>query len=63
MRHKAAAYAYCAGQGCCVLRCVDDCSGNSWQQFEHDHLGHMSKICADAWSRISAGLDCFCGLV
>ena len=23
----------------------------------------MSKICADAWSRISVGLDCFCGLV
>jgi hypothetical protein len=46
MRHKAAAYAYCAGQGCCVLRCTD-----SWRQFEHDHLCHMSKICADAWKR------------
>ena len=51
-----------AGKGSCVIRCAQDCSGDSWRQFGHDHLCHASTIRADAWTGISAGLSSFRGL-
>ncbi|MCH3925007.1 MAG: transposase [Atopobiaceae bacterium] len=51
-----------AGKGSCVIRCAEDCSGDSWRQFGHDHLCHASTIRADAWTGISAGLSSFRGL-
>ena len=51
-----------AGKGSCVIRCAEDCSGDSWRQFGHDHLCHASRIRADAWSGIAAGLSSFRGL-
>ena len=51
-----------AGRGSCVIRCAQDCSGDSWRQFGHDHLCHASRIRADAWTGISAGLSSFRGL-
>ena len=51
-----------AGKGSCVIRCAEDCSGDSWRQFGHDHLCHTSRIRADAWSGIAAGLSSFRGL-
>ena len=46
-----------AGRGSCAIRCAQDCSGDSWRQFGHDHLCHASRIRADAWSGIAAGLS------
>jgi hypothetical protein len=51
-----------AGRGSCAIRCAQDCSGDSWRQFGHDHLCHASRIRADAWSGIAAGLSSFRGL-
>ena len=51
-----------AGKGSCAIRCAQDCSGDSWRQFGHDHLCHASRIRADAWSGIAAGLSSFRGL-
>lgn len=34
----------------------------SWCQFGHDHLCHASRIRADAWSGMTAGLSSFRGL-
>ncbi|RRF89442.1 MAG: hypothetical protein DUD31_11575 [Coriobacteriaceae bacterium] len=51
-----------AGRGSCAIRCAQDCSGGSWRQFGHDHLCHASRIRADAWSGIAAGLSSFRGL-
>lgn len=51
-----------AGRGSCAIRCAQDCSGDSWRQFGHDHLCHASRIRADAWSGIAAGLSSFHGL-
>jgi len=51
-----------AGRGSCAIRCAQDCSGDSWRQFGHDHLCHASTIRADAWTGISAGLSSFRGL-
>ena len=51
-----------AGKGSCVIRCAQDCPGDTWRQFGHDHLCHASTIRADAWTGISAGLSSFRGL-
>ena len=51
-----------AGKGPCVIRCAEDCPGDSWRQFGHDHLCHASTTRADAWTGISAGLSSFRGL-
>ncbi len=51
-----------AGKGSCVIRCAQDCSGDSWRQSGHDHLCHASTTRADAWTGISAGLSSFRGL-
>jgi hypothetical protein len=51
-----------ARKGSCVIRCAEDCSGDSWRQFGHDCLCHASTIRADAWTGISAGLSSFRGL-
>ena len=50
-------------QGSCPLRCAKGCSKDSWHQVGHDQLCHTSKIRADGWSGIAAGLSSFCGLV
>lgn len=52
-----------AGQGSCVLRVVEDCTGGSYRQFGHDHLCHASKIRTDAFAGSAAGLASFGGLV
>lgn len=52
-----------AGEGSCVVRCVEDCSGGSYRQFGHDHLCHASRIRADAWFGAGAGLFSFADLV
>ena len=51
-----------AGKGSCVIRCAEDCPGDSWRQSGHDRLCHASTIGADAWTGISAGLSSFRGL-
>ena len=51
-----------AGRGSCAIRCAQDCPGDSWRQFGHDRLCHASRIRADAWTGISAGLSSFRGL-
>jgi hypothetical protein len=51
-----------AGRGPCVIRCAEDCPGDSWRQFGHDRLCHASTTRADAWTGISAGLSSFRGL-
>ena len=51
-----------AGRGSCAIRCAEDCPGGSWRQFGHDHLCHASRIGADAWTGITAGLSSFRGL-
>ena len=43
-----------AGKGSCVIRCAEDCSGDSWRQFGHGRLCHASTIRADAWAGISS---------
>ena len=50
-----------AGKGSCVIRCAEDCPGDSWRQFGHDRLCHAPTIRADAWTGISAGLSSFRG--
>ena len=50
-----------AGKGSCVIRCAEDCPGDSWRQFGHDRLCHASTIRADAWTGISGGLSSFRG--
>lgn len=39
-----------AGKGSCIVRVAEDCSGDSYRQFGHDHLCHASRIRTDSWS-------------
>ena len=48
-------------KGSCTIRCAEGCPGGTWRQFSHDRLCHASRIGADAWSGIAAGLSSFRG--
>lgn len=51
-----------AGRSSCVVRVVEDCSGDSYRQFGHDHLSHASRIRTDHWAGSASGLSSFGGL-